>query len=96
MINGNVYEFIDELTFQDHYAIYQGQKYYFNGCQCQYDMKGNIISVTLEVYNLTTKEAVFSTTQDSITKCIDAFEKAKIFNGKTFWKAEKDIEWVDC
>lgn len=24
------------------------------------------------------------------------FEKAKIFNGKSFWEAEKDIEWVDC
>ena len=23
MINGNVYEFIDELTFQDHYAKYK-------------------------------------------------------------------------
>ena len=24
------------------------------------------------------------------------FENAPIFNGKTFWEAEKDIEWVDC
>ena len=23
------------------------------------------------------------------------FENARIFNGKTFWEVEKDIEWVD-
>ena len=95
MINGNASEFIDELTYQDHYAVYQGQKYYFNGCQCHYDRNGDIVSVTLEVYNLTTKEPVFSVTQSSASKCVDQFEKAKIFNGKTFWDAEKDIEWVD-
>lgn len=96
MINGNAFEFIDELTYQDHYAIYNGVKFFFNGCQCKYDKNGNITDVTLEVYNLLTNETVYSTTQNSTTKCIDEFEKAKIFNGKSFWEAEKDIEWVDC
>ena len=26
---------------------------------------------------------------------VKAFESAKIFNGKTFWEVEKDIEWGD-
>ncbi len=96
MINGNASEFIEELTYQDHYAYYQGKKYFFNGCQCQCDAEGNIVNVTLEVYNLTTNIAIFSTTQNSIAECIAAFEEAKIFDGKTFWEVEKDIEWVDC
>lgn len=96
MINGNAFEFIDELTYQDHYAIYNGVKFFFNGCQCKYDKNGNITDVTLEVYNLLTNETVYSTTQNSTAKCIDEFEKAKIFSGKSFWEVEKDIEWVDC
>ncbi len=95
MINGNASEFINELIYQDHYANYQGQKYFFNGCQCKYDMSGNIVTATLEVYNLTSNEIVFSTTQNNTVQCIDIFENAKIFNGKTFWEVEKDIEWVD-
>lgn len=27
--------------------------------------------------------------------CQQAFIKAPIFDGKTFWEAEQDIEWVD-
>ena len=96
MINGNVNEFIEELTYQDHYANYLGQKYFFNGCQCQYNAEGTVVDVTLEVYNLTANVTVFSTTQNSIAKCIAAFEEAKIFDGKSFWEVEKDIEWVDC
>ena len=26
---------------------------------------------------------------------LEAFEKAPIWNGKTFWEAETDMEWVD-
>ena len=95
MINGNVNEFIEELTYQDHYANYQGQKYFFNGCQYQYNVEGTVVDVTLEVYNLTTNTTVFSTTQNNAAKCIAAFEEAKIFNSQSFWEVEKDIEWVD-
>lgn len=96
MINGNASEFIDELTYQDHYVNYQGQKYFFNGCQCKTNSNGDISSVTLEVYNLTTDTTAFTTTQQSIARCIEVFESSKFFNGKSFWEAEKEMEWVDC
>ncbi|MGM9645433.1 MAG: hypothetical protein ACI3XS_01915 [Eubacteriales bacterium] len=95
MINGNASEFIDELTYQDHYVNYRGHNFFFNGCQYKRDENGNIITVALEVYNLTTNKTIFSTTKNSTTKCIDAFEKAKIWGGKTFWEVEKDMEWVE-
>ncbi len=95
MINGKVSEFVEELSYQDHYANYKGQKYFFNGCQCQCDTNGKIIAATLEIYNLTTHQTVFTTTQEGIEQCIDTFENAKIFDGKTFWDVEKEMEWVD-
>lgn len=27
---------------------------------------------------------------------VEAFEEAKIFDGKSFWEVEKEIKWVDC
>ena len=32
----------------------------------------------------------------TIEECQNAFLEAPIFNGKTFWDAEQQIEWVDC
>lgn len=32
----------------------------------------------------------------TIEECQNAFLEAPTFNGKTFWDAEQQIEWVDC
>ena len=95
MIDGNVYDFIDKLSYEDHYVIYDGEKYFFNGCQVSKDNQGNIISVVLEIYNLTQKVTIFSTEQLSVADCISTFEEAKIWNGKSFWEVEQLMQWVD-
>ena len=33
---------------------------------------------------------------NSYQMCGDAFQKAPIFDGRTFWEIEKEIEWVDA
>lgn len=96
MIDGNANVFIDKLTYEDHYVIYDDEKYFFNGCQVTTDKQGNITSVILEVYNLNNNTTIFSTTKLTISDCITEFENAKIWNGKSFWEAEKDMTWVDC
>ena len=32
----------------------------------------------------------------SLSEWQEEFQKAAIFNGKTFRQVERDIEWVDC
>lgn len=95
MINGNAHEFIDKLYYEDHYAIYNGDKYFFNGCQTKKDANGHIKNVLLEIYNLSINKIVFSTINLSATDCIEIFEETPIWNGKTFWEVENEIEWVD-
>lgn len=95
MIDGNATEFIDKLSYEDHYVIFQGKKFFINGCQTKKDENGNIMSVILEVYNLSDNKTIFSTTKSSAFECIKAFEKAEIWEGKSFWEAENSIEWVD-
>ena len=96
MINGNAREFVEELAYQDLCAVFQDKTYYFNACQCNFDENKKVISAVLEVYNLTDHTLVFSTEQGSCNKCIEEFENAAIFDGKTFWQVEQDIEWIDC
>lgn len=95
MIDGNANDFIDKLSYEDHYVMFDNIKYFLNGCQAEKDSCGNVISVRLEVYDLTNETTVFSVTKKSVCECLLAFEKAKIWNNKTFWEAEKDITWID-
>lgn len=95
MIDGKVSDFLDKLYYEDHYVIYNDEKYFFNGCQCQMDTDGKVNSVRLEVYNLSTDETVFSITKTSAIECIEALEEAPIWNGKSFWDVESQMKWVD-
>lgn len=95
MIDGNANDFIDKLYYEDHYVLFNENKYYVNGCQSKPDTNGSANSVRLEVYNLSENSTVFSVTKSSASECVEAFEKAPIWNGKTFWEAETDMEWVD-
>ena len=108
MIDGNARDFIEKLYYEDHYVIYSGKKFFLNGCQTKTSPDGNVeyVSlevydlttveyVSLEVYNLTTDETIFSTKKALASDCILAFEEAPIWNGKTFWEIESEMQWVD-
>ena len=94
MVDGNARDFIEKLHYEDHYAIYNGEKFFFNGCQTKI-LENGTKSVKLEVYNLTKNSTVLSVTKATATDCVDAFQDAPIWNGKTFWAVESEIKWVD-
>ena len=95
MINGKASEFIDKLYYADNYVLFHGEKYFANGCQSRKSTDGKIISVRLEVYNLTSDTTVFSVTKPSSIECVRSFEEAAIWDGKKFWEAECQMQWVD-
>lgn len=92
MINGNVREFIDGLHYGDErFFIYDKRKYFIQG----YFVKEKPI---LELYILEPADNNFkwqAVSQDN-NYPVTEFENAKLFNGKSFWDVEKNIEWVDC
>lgn len=95
MIDGNASEFIDKLHYEDHYVLYNGNKYFFNGCQSKKHSDGRVVSVRLEVYDISNEKTLFSTTKPSAEECVEAFEEAPIWNGKSFWDIESQMQWVD-
>lgn len=94
MIDGNARDFLNKLYYEDHYVVYNGDKYFLNGCQTGYTTDGKK-RVKLEVYNLSKDTTVYSVTKSTATECIEDFQDAIIWSGKAFWHAESEIIWVD-
>ena len=92
MINGDPKEFIDGLYYGDErFFRYDGCKYFIQG----YYMDEKPM---LELYVLEPSSNNFEWRAVSNNKSYPVleFENTAIFNGKTFWQVERDIEWVDC
>lgn len=92
MIGGTPVEFVDRIySCQDTLFIYKNIKYWFQGYM------PNNGSVHMEViqYQPSSERYMWSYDGKTIDECQRAFLHAPIFDGKTFWEAEQDIEWVD-
>lgn len=92
MINGDVNEFIDGLYYGDErFFLYEGNKYFLQG----YCVDGKPM---LELYVIENPAVDFEWHMISHNNeyPVKMFENAKIFNNKSFWEIEKEIEWVEC
>ena len=92
MINGNAREFIDGLYYGDErFFIFDGNKYFLQG----YYVDGKPM---LEMYVVENPAVDFAwrMVSNNSEYPVEEFENAKIFNGKSFWEIEKEIEWIDC
>lgn len=92
MINGNANEFIEGLHYGDErFFLHNGKKYFIQG-YFEND-KPMLELYVLEPTDSDFKWCIFSNNKNYP---VSEFEEAKIFDGKSFWEIEKDIEWVDC
>ena len=92
MINGNAKEFIEGLYYGDErFFCFEGNKYFIQG----YYIEGKPM---LKLYILEPADSNFEWHIISKNESypVSEFENTPIFNGKTFWQVEQEIEWVDC
>ena len=94
MKSGNAHDFIDHATYEEVAVMYQGVKYFFYGLILNSEGR---YSFDIDIWDTdgNAVQTVFSGTFNSKDDCMSVFENSKIFNGKTFWEAEKDMEWVE-
>lgn len=89
MKNGNVYDFVDHLYFGDElWFFYHGRKYFLEGW-----MQGKRFD--LHLYEMAEHGKKYIWMGDESGYPVDQFLQATIWDGKNFWHAEKDMEWVD-
>ena len=95
MKNGNVSEFIDQTTYEECAVMYMGAKYFFHGVI--YDKEANEYSYDIDIWDDHGNyvRTIFSKKASSPEKCLELAQNEPIFEGKTFWEAEQDMEWVE-
>ena len=89
MLGNDLNEFIDDLYHNPEKEIsFRGKRYMIAG---YINETGELY--TLEVYTIEkASKELFKHTSKVRYECVEQFEVAKIFDGKTIYEVEKDIE----
>ncbi len=90
MINGDPHDFIETIySGQDVPYSFRGRKYWFQG----YNKAEGFF---MEIYHCDPPyDDIWSYFGSDSERCGNAFLEARIFDGKTFWEVEQEIEWLD-
>lgn len=92
MINGNVNEFVDHIHYGDELVfLYEGKKYFLQGFKLE-----GLYTLLLDRWDPPGDDYIWVGKGTDKAYPVEKFLNAPIFEGKTFWEAEKEIEWVDC
>ncbi len=93
MVNGDVNEFVDHIQYGDELVfIYHNIKYFLQGWT-----ENGISVMVLDIWEGKPIEGyVWETSAKKMSICAERFLSARIFEGKSFWEIEGEIEWVDC
>lgn len=85
-MNGKpISDFISDLYYNPEMEfLYKNMRYIISG-YIESD------KYTLELYNISQNKCLFKTTNIKREVCVEQFEEAAIFNGKTIYEAEKEI-----
>ena len=91
MINGNVNEFIDGLYYGDERIfMYKGQKFFVQGFS-----ENGYSTIYLARWEPPCDDYIWVGKHPYGAYDVEAFLAAPIWDGRTFWEAEKEMEWVD-
>ena len=92
MINGKVEDFLEGIyNLQEIIHIYNGKKYFLQGYG---GWKGEPYTLELQLWEPEQKNLWKYVDKDPIL-CRNKFLKEPLYDGKTFWEVESEIEWVD-
>lgn len=95
MINGDLNIFLDLMKRGEELIFtYKGQKFFLQGL---YEPETDLATMYLDRWEPKPCIAIWESkpTHDSFFD-IEEFCNAKLFDGKSFWEIESEVEWVDC
>lgn len=94
MKNADVNEFIDHTTYEECAVLYNGVKYFFYGAICNKEKHKYTYDIAIWNNN-DFVDFVLTEEYKSVSDCLEKALNEPIFNGKTFWEAEADMEWIE-
>lgn len=95
MKGGKVTDFVDHTTYEECAVRYHGTKYFFRGLI--YEEQKKAYSYDIEIWDDhgCHVKTVFDKTAYSAVQCMEMAQREPIFDGKSFWEAEQEMEWVE-
>ena len=92
MINGNVSEFVDHIHYGDELVfLFHNQKFFLQGFL---EENGRYV-LYLDRWDPPSNTYIRTSRGDTHSYPVDDFLAAAIWEGKSFWDVEAEIEWVD-
>lgn len=90
MIGGKPHDFLERIySGQDTPYRFKTRKYWLQGFAVAEGFR-------VEIFDCDPPhEYLWEYTGKSPLECVEAFQTALIFDGKSFWDVETDIEWLD-
>lgn len=93
LIHGNVHEFVDKMYYGEELIfIYKKQKFFLQG----FLEDDGIYTTYLDRWEPPANDYIWIGRGDSKNYPVDKFLSQKLWDGKSFWDAEKNMEWVDA
>lgn len=91
MLGNDLNDFLNDMYYNpEKEIVYDKQRYMVVG---YIDETGELYTLGVYTIEKNSKE-LFKCTSKERSECVEAFEQAKIFEGKTIYEAEKDIEVI--
>ena len=90
MKGGNVQEFLDTLSLGVEKEFkFRGATFFAQGT-----LEDSVWTMTLDRWDPPADDYIWSYQAKTMQECHEAFLEAPIFEGLTFWEAEKEMEWI--
>lgn len=95
MKGGKVNDFIEDTMCEECAVMYENKKYFFHGLI--FDERTETYSYSIDLWdeNDDYVKTVFDEKAKSKQEIMEKFYSAKIWNGKTFYEAETEMNWID-
>lgn len=91
MINGDINDFIEKLTYGDEIIFtYHGKKYFIQG----FETDGKL-TLYLDLWEPPGEDYVWVGVGTDKNYPVEEFLSAPIWDGRTFMEIESEVEWVD-
>jgi len=91
MINGDLDAFLEDLHIGNNlYIRYEGSGYFIQGF-----CRGDVFHLEKWNYSMLDDKEFWEFNDEGPDKCVKDFLETPMWNGKKFYEAEKDMEWIE-
>lgn len=92
MKGGKINDFLDQVTWEEHVLCFRGERYFFNPI-------GDGDHATLGIFVVDDGgnwvRDVLTLEERTTIDCVRKMTDLPIWDGMTFWEAEREMSWVD-